>query len=192
MPNGRCRRRCSAFAPTYQVDSAARRRLAADFSRSPTKRRRHARACSAPASRVSCSATRVRSARAVRIGDDYYQVVGVLRDHGAETGSGGTLAWHDVNQVAFVPFSSLSRRSTSASLEQPADEIWVQVTDGERADELGAILQRVLNRSHSADRFHDRRSRASCWRSATARSAPSASSSAASPRWRCWSAASAS
>jgi putative ABC transport system permease protein len=90
---------------------------------------------------------------AVRIGDDYYQVVGVLRDHGAETSSGGTLAWHDVNQVVFVPFSTLSRHALGAAPEQPTDEIWLQVEDGERANELGVILQRVLNRSHSPTDF---------------------------------------
>ncbi len=91
--------------------------------------------------------------QSVRIGDDYYLVVGVLREHGVGPDATGSLAWHDVNQAAFVPFGTFSKRPIDVAPDQPADELWIQVGDGERANELGQILQRVLTRSHPANEF---------------------------------------
>jgi putative ABC transport system permease protein len=80
----------------------------------------------------------------VRIGPDYYQVVGVLRARGRDARAGGTLAWHDINDVAYVPFPTLSGRTLTIAPDQPADEIWVQVSEGERSEALAAILTHVL------------------------------------------------
>jgi putative ABC transport system permease protein len=46
--------------------------------------------------------------------------------------------------VAFVPFPTLSGRTLAIAPDQPADEIWVQVSDGERSESLAAILTHVL------------------------------------------------
>jgi putative ABC transport system permease protein len=81
----------------------------------------------------------------VRIGEDYYQVVGVLGARGRDARAGGTLAWHDINDVAFVPFPTLSGRTLAIAPDQPADEIWVHVSDGERSESLAAILTHVLD-----------------------------------------------
>jgi putative ABC transport system permease protein len=79
----------------------------------------------------------------IRIARDYYQVVGVLREHGTDA-RGSTLAWHDLNQVIFVPMPALSDRTLEIAPDQPADEIWVQVRDGERANDLAKILDHTL------------------------------------------------
>jgi putative ABC transport system permease protein len=79
----------------------------------------------------------------VRIGDAYYQVVGVLRARGSDP-QGGTLAWHDVNDAAFVALPALSGRTLEIAPQQPADELWVQIDDGERAEALAAVLTHVL------------------------------------------------
>ena len=89
----------------------------------------------------------------IRIGRDYFQVVGVLQQNSADPKSGGTLAWHDVDRAVLVPFATLSGRSVEVSPHQPADEIWLRVEDGERAEELGKILQRSLAGVHADREF---------------------------------------
>jgi len=89
----------------------------------------------------------------VRIAQDYYQVVGVLRAHGTDA-RGSTLAWHDLNQVIFVPMPALSDRTLGIAPDQPADEIWIQVRDGERANELAKILEHTLAGVHGRREFN--------------------------------------
>jgi putative ABC transport system permease protein len=50
-------------------------------------------------------------------------------------------------------FSTLSGRTLDLDPDQAADEIWLHVQDGERAEELAAIFQRVLVRTHAAEDF---------------------------------------
>jgi putative ABC transport system permease protein len=91
--------------------------------------------------------------QAVRLGSDYYQVVGILRDDGKKGGAGSTIAWRDLNTVALAPLPSLSGRTLDVVPSQPADEIWVHVADGERAAEIGQILQHTLRQLHGAQEF---------------------------------------
>jgi ABC-2 type transport system ATP-binding protein len=51
---------------------------------------------------------------------------------------GATIAWHEVNQVAFVPLPTLSGRTLEIAPDQPADEIWLQVQDGEQTSDVAA------------------------------------------------------
>jgi len=81
----------------------------------------------------------------VRVADDYYEVVGVLRERGRDPTTGGTLAWHDIDEVVLVPFPTLSGRTFDIAPQQPADEIWLQIADGERSEELAAIVAHVLH-----------------------------------------------
>ena len=80
----------------------------------------------------------------VTVGADAYQVVGVLRGQGGGTAASGTMAWHVVDRTAFVPLPALSGRTLATEPEQPADEVWLQITDGTRAEELGALFTRAL------------------------------------------------
>jgi putative ABC transport system permease protein len=81
----------------------------------------------------------------VRIGAGYFEVVGVLREQGGpDAKSGSTLAWHDLNRIALVPFPTLTGRTLDISPDQPADEVWLQVSEGERAEELGKVFARTL------------------------------------------------
>jgi ABC-type antimicrobial peptide transport system permease subunit len=67
----------------------------------------------------------------------------MTRERGSDP-NGGTLAWHDLNEVALVPLPALSGRTLEIAPQQPADEVWVQIDDGERSEELAAILTHVL------------------------------------------------
>jgi putative ABC transport system permease protein len=89
----------------------------------------------------------------VAVGTDYYEVVGVLRAQGADRKAGATLAWHDVNRAVFVPIASLSGRTLEIAPNQPADEIWLQVRDGQRAEELGRMFQHALAGLHGGREF---------------------------------------
>src|SRR5262245_40164127 len=89
----------------------------------------------------------------VRIGKDYYAVVGVLGGHGGDPSKVGSLAWHDLNEVAFVPIPALSGRTLDIAPEQPADEVWIQIIDGERAAELGRVFERALGRVQGGRTF---------------------------------------
>jgi putative ABC transport system permease protein len=79
----------------------------------------------------------------VRIDQEYYEVVGVLSDQRDVTG-GNSLAWRDISRAVIVPLSALSRRTLGAVPHQPVDEIWLQVLEGERAEQLGGILARAI------------------------------------------------
>jgi putative ABC transport system permease protein len=87
----------------------------------------------------------------IRAGQHYYHVVGVLKPHGSDSSSGSALAWHDLNESVIVPFTALSKRTVLIAPEQPADEIWLQVEDGERIDELAQIVQHSLSRLNRRD-----------------------------------------
>jgi putative ABC transport system permease protein len=89
----------------------------------------------------------------IRIGDRYYEVVGVLREQGGREPGAGTLAWRDVNDSAIVPLSTLSGRTIDVAPDQVVDEVWLQISDGSRVDEVAGIFERALVQLH--DGRHD-------------------------------------
>ena len=94
----------------------------------------------------------------VRIGADYYQVVGVLHEQGADgtdPRAQATLAWRDINEVAMVPLPALSGRTLDVAPMQAADEIWLQVEDGERVDDLAKAFEHALVRLHGGRQTFD-------------------------------------
>jgi ABC-type antimicrobial peptide transport system permease subunit len=90
----------------------------------------------------------------IRIANDFYRVVGVLREQGGDPQAGTTMAWHNVNRAAFVPLPALTGKTIDVMPNQPVEEIWVQVGDAERSIELGEVLRRVLLQTREADEFH--------------------------------------
>jgi len=91
----------------------------------------------------------------VRVGQHHYKVVGVLREHGADPHNPGTLAWRDINDAAMVPLATLSGRTLEAAPDQPVDELWLQVRDGARVDELAKIFDHTLVRLHGGHEAFD-------------------------------------
>jgi putative ABC transport system permease protein len=88
----------------------------------------------------------------VRIGSDYYDVAGVLREQRVDSILQGALAWRDIDEAAMVPFAALTGRTIGVRPGQPADEIWIQVQDGGRVRELAAVLEHALVRLHGGRR----------------------------------------
>ena len=91
----------------------------------------------------------------VRVGTEYYVVVGVLREQGIDPRAPNTLAWRDLNAVAMVPLPALSGRTIDVAPMQTADEIWLQVEDGQRVDDLAKVFEHSLVRMHGGRRDFD-------------------------------------
>ena len=91
----------------------------------------------------------------VRVGTEYYQVVGVLREVGIDPRAPNTLAWRDINAVAMVPLPLLSGRTIEVAPMQTADEIWLQVEDGARVGDLAKVFEHSLVRLHGGRRDFD-------------------------------------
>ena len=84
----------------------------------------------------------------LRIGAAFFQVIGVLRDQRADPSSPNALAWRDIGMAAMVPLAALSGHTLAAAPEQPVDEIWLRVRDGERAAELAQVFEHALRGIH--------------------------------------------
>lgn len=76
----------------------------------------------------------------LRIGRDWYRVVGLLADDGAMT--------------VLIPLSALTPRATLLYPEQTADAIWLRIADHRVADAAAAIRQ-ALQRTHRALASYD-------------------------------------
>jgi putative ABC transport system permease protein len=73
----------------------------------------------------------------LRIGQDHYRVVGVLREHGGDPQAGATMAWHNVNRAVLAPLATVTGKSMAVSPNQPVEETWVRVGDAERSFSAG-------------------------------------------------------
>ena len=90
----------------------------------------------------------------IRIVEDHYRVIGVLREQGGDPQSGTTMAWHNVNRAVLAPLASITGKTVDIGQNQPVEEIWVQVRDAERTVELGEVLRRLLLQTREAEEFH--------------------------------------
>jgi putative ABC transport system permease protein len=89
----------------------------------------------------------------ITIATDHYRVIGLLREQGTDPQVGNSFGWHNINRAAFVPLPTLTGRTMAVAPNQPVDEIWIQVDDGERSEELGEVLRRLLLQTRDADEF---------------------------------------
>jgi putative ABC transport system permease protein len=90
----------------------------------------------------------------IRIAEDHYRVIGVLREQGGDPQAGTTMAWHNVNRAVMAPLSSITGKTVDVGQNQPVEEIWIQVREAERTVELGEVLRRMLLQTRQADEFH--------------------------------------
>ncbi len=104
----------------------------------------------------------------IRIGQDPFRVVGVLRAQGGDPQAGApatrterggveagtSMAWHNVNRAVFAPLSSVTGKTLTVVPNQPVEEVWVQLGAAEQSIALGEVLRRMLLQTHDADEFH--------------------------------------
>jgi putative ABC transport system permease protein len=89
----------------------------------------------------------------VRLGSDYYEVIGVLPAQAATAPVIGALAWRDLNQSVLAPLSSVLGRTAAIAPGQRVDEIWLQAADGEQVERIGQVVRHALGRMHGASAF---------------------------------------
>ena len=88
----------------------------------------------------------------VRLGTEWYQVVGVLAARGTEGDAAGPLAARDLDRAALVPISALIGHALDVDPHAKVDELWLQVADGDRVVEAGQIVDQTLRRRHRGTR----------------------------------------
>jgi putative ABC transport system permease protein len=81
----------------------------------------------------------------IRLGGDWYDVVGVLEPRGTRRSKGGPIRARDVNQVVFVPLSSLDRGVSGRP--DGVDEIVIRMAEGRAGTEAAALVRSVVTRS---------------------------------------------
>jgi len=91
----------------------------------------------------------------IRIGQQFFHVVGVLGDLRDDSSASNTFAWRDLGAAAIVPLASLSGHTVAAAPGQPVDEVWLQVKNGERVSELAPVVDHVLRRIHAEPLSYD-------------------------------------
>jgi putative ABC transport system permease protein len=81
----------------------------------------------------------------VRLGGDWYDVVGVLEPRGSARAKGGSIRARDVNQVVFIPLPSLDRGEST--LADGVDEIVVRMGEGRAVTAAADIARAVVERT---------------------------------------------
>jgi putative ABC transport system permease protein len=89
----------------------------------------------------------------LRLGSDYYEVVGVLAGDGSPAPAIGALAWRDLNTAVIAPLAAVVGRTVAISPNQAVDEIWLRTADGGQAETIGTVVRHTLNRLHADGAF---------------------------------------
>ena len=84
----------------------------------------------------------------VRLGNEWYQVVGVLAARGTDHEATGPLATRDLDRAALVPISALIGHAIDVDPHAKVDELWLHVGDGARVVAAGQVVEQTLRRRH--------------------------------------------
>jgi putative ABC transport system permease protein len=87
----------------------------------------------------------------VRLGGDYYQVVGVLEGRALPRGKAGAIRTRDVNKSVFVPLPSLDRGGDSR--RDGVDEIVMRAKDAEGVAPTAEVVKALLVRTTGEEAF---------------------------------------
>ncbi|MGH7598107.1 MAG: ABC transporter permease [bacterium] len=82
----------------------------------------------------------------VKIGDDWFTVVGVME---RKLAGGAEMAANDMNQQIYIPLSTSLQRFTMDPFESEIDRIVARVGEPERVREAANIIQTTLARRHN-------------------------------------------
>jgi putative ABC transport system permease protein len=87
----------------------------------------------------------------LRLGDDWYQVVGVLEARGSERSRPGPIRTRDVNRAVFVPLPALDRGPDRRA--DGIDEIVMRVDGGDRVTASAEVVKSLLERTTGSSGF---------------------------------------
>ena len=85
----------------------------------------------------------------VRLGGDWYDVVGVLEARGSRRSKGGPIRARDVNQVVFIPLPSLDRGPDRRP--DGIEEVLLRMDEGRAVTAAAEVVRKVLARSSGAE-----------------------------------------
>jgi putative ABC transport system permease protein len=85
----------------------------------------------------------------VRLGGDWYDVVGILEPRGSRRSKGGPIRARDVNQVALIPLPSLDRGTDRRP--DGIEEILIRMEEGRAVTSAADVVRKVLARTSGAE-----------------------------------------
>jgi putative ABC transport system permease protein len=88
----------------------------------------------------------------VRLGSEWFRVVGVLADRATDAKASGALAARDLNQAVLVPLSALAGAPLRADPHRAVSEVWIRAGDPDRVVEVARASQSVILRRHRGAR----------------------------------------
>ena len=92
----------------------------------------------------------------VKLGDQWFEVVGVMGSKMLFTETVGELAARNLNEDIYIPLSSfLARFSKKESLASEINQLTVKIADTDKLVESAAIIQRILDRRHHQNADYD-------------------------------------
>jgi putative ABC transport system permease protein len=81
----------------------------------------------------------------VQVGEDWFDVVGVLEPRAARRGKGGPIRTRDVNRALFVPLPALDRGADPRP--EGVDEIVLRVAEADQVSHAAEVARRAVERS---------------------------------------------
>ena len=85
----------------------------------------------------------------VRLGGEWFTVIGVMERRGISAGTSSDVVNRDVNMDIYIPISSALSRFPLPALASPVDQITLRVSDPDRIAETAVVLNRLLIRRHN-------------------------------------------
>jgi putative ABC transport system permease protein len=85
----------------------------------------------------------------LRLGGDWYDVVGVLEARGSRRSKGGPIRARDINQVIFIPLPSLDRGPDRRP--DGIEEVLLRMEEGRAVTAAAEVVRKVLARSSGAE-----------------------------------------
>jgi len=86
--------------------------------------------------------------RRIRIGDDWFTVVGVMQQKKVRKGGTNVIAVRDINKDVYIPIGTALKRFTDVDKPDMVDEIAVRVKDEDDVLPMADVLKRLLSRTH--------------------------------------------
>ncbi len=84
----------------------------------------------------------------IKIGDDWYTVVGVMEHKAVRAGKGGGIV-RDTNRDIYIPITDAMHRFSRAPFESEIDRMAVRVIDADRIREAANVLKHMMDRRHN-------------------------------------------
>ncbi len=85
----------------------------------------------------------------IRLGDEWFTVVGVMERRAVSAGTSSDVVNRDVNRDVYVPISSAHSRFELPALASQVDQLTLKVGEAGRINETAVILNRMLVRRHN-------------------------------------------